>query len=329
MASIPLTWSPSSEPLVSVVVIFLNEEAFLLEAIESVKAQYYTNWELILVDDGSTDASSAIAKRQATAHPGRIRYLTHPGRENRGKSRSRNLGVDAAAGHFISYLDADDLWLPEKLERQVALAAEHPEARIVYGPLRLWSSWTGDPGDQDRDGLYGIHGDGLTLEVNRLYRPPELLALFLEHKDLVPSGALFEKDLFHEVGGAEESFRDHYEDAVAMAKMCLRANVYCADDSWYLYRQHPERTWSSAGHAPLRLRYLDWANDYLTYQQITNPILQRAVRRGRRSVTKPRLHQVDVTARRALGLARRMATAAGRGRLGAMALLSIQGRRSE
>lgn len=286
-------------PLVSVVVIFLDEDAHLPAAIDSVKAQSYPHWELLLVDDGSSDASGSIARREAAADP-RVTYLTHPDGENRGKSRSRNLGVGAATGHYVAYLDADDIWLPEKLERQVALAAAHPRARMVFGPLRRWFSWTGDPVDADRDDQYGIHGDGITLEMNRLYDPPELVALFLEHKDLVPSGALFERELFREVGGAEDSFRDHYEDAVVMVKMCLRATVYCADDSWYLYRQHPDRPWSAREHAPLRLEFLDWARDYVSRYEISDPSVAQALRRGRRGVAHPHVNRLERVARRAL-----------------------------
>ena len=84
--------------LVSAVIIFFNEERFLEEAIESVRAQTYTNWELLLVDDGSTDGSSACARRHAAAEPGRVRYLEHPGRVNLGMSAARNLGIRGGAG---------------------------------------------------------------------------------------------------------------------------------------------------------------------------------------------------------------------------------------
>lgn len=300
-----MTVERSDEPLVSVIVIFLNEETHLAEAIDSVRAQTHEAWELILVDDGSTDASSAMAKQIAADHSGRIMYLEHPGHENLGMSQSRNIGVDAAGGHYIAYLDADDMWLPQKLERQLMLMADEPEARIVYGPLHRWFSWSSDPADTGRDDLYGIHGDGLTLEVNRLYRPPELVALFLEHKDLVPSGALFERDLFIEVGGAEPSFHGDYEDAVVFVKMCLRAAAYCADDSWYLYRQHSNRSWSDADHSPRRLRFLDWTAEYLEQEDLGHPMLERALRRGRRKITNPHRHRIERTARRGMRLIRR------------------------
>ena len=118
---------PRSLPLVSAVVIFLDERPFLAEAIESVKAQTYGNWELLLVDDGSTDGSSEVASQAAAAASGRVRYLQHAGHRNLGMSASRNLGIEQARGEYVAFLDGDDVWLPEKLERQVALLEARPE----------------------------------------------------------------------------------------------------------------------------------------------------------------------------------------------------------
>jgi glycosyltransferase involved in cell wall biosynthesis len=101
-----------SLPLVSVIIIFLDEERFIQEAIESVFAQTYSHWELLLVDDGSKDASTQIARRCAETNPGRVRYLEHEDHRNRGMSASRNLGLQHAKGDFIAFLDADDVWLP-------------------------------------------------------------------------------------------------------------------------------------------------------------------------------------------------------------------------
>ncbi len=83
----------NDRPFVSAIVIFLNENRFLQEAIESIFAQTYDHWELLLVDDGSTDESSDIALRYAERHPEKVRYLEHAGHENRGMSVSRNLGI--------------------------------------------------------------------------------------------------------------------------------------------------------------------------------------------------------------------------------------------
>src|SRR5215475_5728613 len=98
------------QPLVSVVIIFLNAECFIQEAIESVFAQAYPAWELLLVDDGSSDASTTIAQRYAEQHRHQVRCLEHPGHANRGMSASRNLGIRNARGPYIAFLDADDVW---------------------------------------------------------------------------------------------------------------------------------------------------------------------------------------------------------------------------
>ena len=102
-------------PLVSVVTIFFNGERFLADAIESVLAQRFDRWELLLVDDGSTDGSTAIARGYASAHPDRIRYLEHDQHANLGMSPSRNVGIRASSAPYVAFIDADDVWLPAKL----------------------------------------------------------------------------------------------------------------------------------------------------------------------------------------------------------------------
>ncbi len=107
--------------LVSVVISFLNEENFLTEAIDSVIKQDYPCWELLLVDDGSTDKSTGIAKIYAAQNPDKIKYLEHEGHLNKGLSASRNMGINQAKGELVALLDADDVWLPNKLSHQVAI----------------------------------------------------------------------------------------------------------------------------------------------------------------------------------------------------------------
>ncbi len=293
----------SQRPLVSVVVIFCNEIDFLAEAVESVYHQTVNDWELVLVDDGSVDGSTDVARGFAADRPRQVRFVDHAEHRTLGMSASRNAGVEAADGRYIAYLDADDRWLPEKLERQLAAFAEHPEVGIVYGPLTRWYSWTGRPEDQGRDDLYGIHGDGYTLPTPRLFQPPELVALFIRHKDLVPSGAMFERALFLSAGGAEAAFTDNYEDAVAFVKMGLQAAVYCDHRAWYLYRQYPspEDRRRRAVNRPdaarvrgdaARLRFLQWVEQYLATNRIEDPSLARSLRAARRQVLHPRRHRL-------------------------------------
>jgi glycosyltransferase involved in cell wall biosynthesis len=304
-------------PEVTVVVIFHNEAAHLHEAITSVAAQTFDRWELVLVDDGSSDASTGIARHWAVEHPDRIRYLDHPGHANRGMSASRNRGVAAARGRYIAYLDGDDTWLAEKLEQQVRLRRQHPTARLVYGPLIRWRSWREPgPAEPTDDDLYGLQGDGVTLTPNRLYRPPELVNLMIEHKDLVPSGALFDRDLFLAVGGAEEAFTASYEDAVVFAKMCFVADAYLADQSWYRYRQRADHGQPAAESAASRVRFLNWVESYAANQDLVVPGLDRALRRARRQLRRPGWHRAIGRAER-LGRGRSKGSPAVRGAAGA------------
>ena len=83
-------------------IIFWEAERFLEEAIESVVAQTYASWELLLVDDGSRDGSTAIARRYVRRFPDRMRYLEHPGHANLGMSASRNLGIRHSRGSYVA-----------------------------------------------------------------------------------------------------------------------------------------------------------------------------------------------------------------------------------
>ena len=116
--------------LVSVIMPLHNDEQYLRDAVESVISQSYTNWELLIVDDCSTDASPCIIEEYCRQDE-RIRIFKT---ENPSGSPTlpRNIGIEQSGGGYISFLDSDDQWLPNKLERQVACFEEHPDAVIVY-----------------------------------------------------------------------------------------------------------------------------------------------------------------------------------------------------
>jgi len=111
------------QPLVSVIIPVYNREKFLAAAIDSVFSQTYRPIQVIIVDDGSTDRSGAIARSYKD-----VEYIYQ---ENQGVSVARNKGVDAAQGEFIAFLDSDDLWLPHKLETQIKYMLQHPEVDIT------------------------------------------------------------------------------------------------------------------------------------------------------------------------------------------------------
>lgn len=110
------------EDLVSIIVPVYNSEEYLAETLDSVRRQTYCNWELLLVDDCSTDASAEII-RTYMEKDDRIRYI--PLTVNSGAAVARNTGLHASNGRYIAYLDADDLWYPRKLERQLAFLQEN------------------------------------------------------------------------------------------------------------------------------------------------------------------------------------------------------------
>ncbi len=109
--------SGETTPLVSIITPLYNAEAFIAETIGSVMKQTYTNWEQLIVDDASSDNSLAIALELAAKEP-RIRIESLS--ENKGAAYCRNRAAEMAQGSFIAFLDSDDLWHPEKLERQLA-----------------------------------------------------------------------------------------------------------------------------------------------------------------------------------------------------------------
>jgi glycosyltransferase involved in cell wall biosynthesis len=300
----------SNKPLVSAIIIFLNAGQFIQEAIESVFAQTYGAWELLLVDDGSTDTSTAIAQRYVRQNPARIRYLEHDGHQNRGMSASRNVGVLNAMGEYIALLDADDVWLPEKLEQQVAILGAQAEAAMVYGPTQYWYSWTGKPEDIGRDAMRPTGAP-----ANRLLKPPTLLPLFLREVAFTPAtcSVLIRRASITRIGGFEERFRGLYEDQAFFYKLCLAEPVFVTSACWDRYRQHAD-SWcavaQSAGeynerepHAA-RLTFLNWLAEYLSKQGIKDaevwqalqqalwpyrhPLLDRLLRRSRRRVRRIR-----------------------------------------
>ena len=268
-------------PLVSIVTIFLNEQRFLREAIESVLAQTSKHWELLLIDDGSSDGSADIAREYAGQYPGRVRYLSHDGQRNRGKSISRNLGLHEARGEYLTFLDADDVFRPEKVERQSAILSAEPVA-MVYGPSTYWYQWNGT-----QDGAPCDSTSRLGVASDRLYSPPDLITQFLRDGGSVPciSGLTVQRSVALEVGGFDEQIDDLFEDQVFIAKICALYPVFVESGCWDLYRQHPASTSQQAivsgQYHPTRpneshRKYLIWLQRHLADAGALNPDLHAA-----------------------------------------------------
>lgn len=271
------------QSLVSIIVPFLNAEKFMQEAIESVFAQTYDNWELLLVDDGSTDRSTQIALSYAKDYASKVHYLEHAGHQNRGQSASRNLGIHQGKGEYIAFLDADDVWLPDKLKEQVAILKAQPEAGMVYGASLYWSSWTENSEDIQRDYMAK-----LGVEADTLIRPLTLLTLSLESTAPTPcpSNILLRRMVVEDVVGFEEILTfGMYEDQAFLAKIYLNTPVFVASGYWDKYRQHADSCVSVMTRAGQKysagLFYLKWLSHYLADRGVKNDELWQALRKKR------------------------------------------------
>ena len=177
----------AGEPLVSVVIPTYNREPMLREAVESVFAQTYANWELIVVDDGSTDGTTAYL--DALGPRARVIHQAHSGNP----ALLRNLGIGAATGQYVAFLDADDRWLPSKLELQVQA--------LLTNPARQWGY----------TGLSRIDGAGRALPLLNgvMWHPRSgwILSNLLSIDAIVTtSGVIASRALLSAVGGFDESF---------------------------------------------------------------------------------------------------------------------------
>ena len=259
----------NSQPLVSAIIIFLNGEKFLEEAINSVIEQTYTNWELLLVDDGSTDNSGAIATKYVETWKGKIKYLHHDNHVNKGMSATRNLGIKHARGEYIGFLDADDIWLPDKLVAQVAIFNIYPQCEMVYGRTQIWYSWTGKPEDVKKD-----HFFPLGVKPNTIVAPPKIVVLILENKVQSPTtcNVLIKKTVFEKAGLFMENFKGMFEDAAFFCKAALFVSSYVSESIWARYRQHDESCSSIASTTnkdeQARYNFLKWFKSYLHSNKI-------------------------------------------------------------
>ncbi len=261
------------QPLVTVIMIFFNAEKFMQEAIESVFAQSYANWELLLVDDGSSDESTQLARRYAQEHPEHVRYLEHPGHHNHGMSATRNLGVRNARGTYVAFIDADDFWFPHKLERQVAILESEPRAEMVYGATQYWYGWTNQPEDHAKDYI-----PELGVEYQTVAEPPSLIPLlhpFGTGTAPCPSDLMIRRKTIEQLGGFEEHFQgkfQFFEDQAFLAKMYLNHPVFVSNECWDKHRYHPESCHSvvtSSGESDsVRLYFLNWVQQYLAGQGV-------------------------------------------------------------
>ncbi len=176
-------------PTVSICIPAFKAERFLRETLESVRAQTFTDWELIITEDGSRDGTESVVTTFAASVPQPVRYTRHD--SNRGLPATRNTGLALARGEWLALLDADDLWLPEHLTRCLAAAPASGPA-LIFGGSSVFDSDTGTELLRREPPPDRLHDLGGALHDGRLV--------------IQPAAAMFNRAAFTAVGGFDPGF---------------------------------------------------------------------------------------------------------------------------
>ncbi|HSM56924.1 MAG TPA: glycosyltransferase [Candidatus Sulfomarinibacteraceae bacterium] len=211
------------KPHVSVIIPTYNRAAWLAEAMSSVRAQTYTDYELIIADDGSNDNTAQVAAQWAGSEPGpaaRYLRLAHSGRP----AVARNRALARARGRLVAFLDDDDVWMPRKLERQVRHMRQNPDAGLVYGDVRF----------RRADG--SLSAPVLTRAQKR---SGNLFSALLRDCFIFPSTVLVRRDLLQAAGGFDEELRSA-EDYGLWLRLAHAAPVAFQPEPHTIIRRHQD-----------------------------------------------------------------------------------------
>lgn len=224
---------------VSVLMSVYNGEAYLREAVDSVLSQTERDIELVVVNDGSTDATDAIIRSYTDP---RIRYLNLP---HQGRVPALNAGIAACGGQFVAILDADDICMPDRLEKQIAA--------MSVGGLALCGSWAETVGED-------------SLAVGTMTYPPvgerRIRLYSLAHNPFIHSTIMIRRDALVSVGGYRP-FRYGVEDYELWTRIIYRYKVDNLPEKLVKYRIHSAQTTRRVNYQmrlnALRVRLLAWA----------------------------------------------------------------------
>jgi len=225
--------TPTAEPLVSIILPVLNGSRFLRECLDSVFSQTFRSFEVIVIDDGSTDHTAVIAAEYA---------VTLIRQANQGQAVARNRGAAIARGRYLAFLDHDDYWNPRRLEAAVAALEGRPECALTYSDVDVMD----EQSNVTQHALLAHFGD----------HPKRSLRHCLE-RDLyfVPSSVTVRRSVFSELGGFDESLRG-YEDEEFCVRLFKQAPVYFIPETLVKWRQHPAGTSRSRHFLKSRIGYL-------------------------------------------------------------------------
>ena len=235
----------SAAPEISILMTAFNTAKYLAEALDSIVQQKTARtWEVLFVDDGSTDRSLEIACDYARSFPACVRVFTHADGGNRGISASRNLGLRHASGALLTFLDSDDVWLPHHLEEQAALLDRMPNVTMVYAGAERWVDFS-SPFDESTSRGAGWGSNYLppltpACEPAGLLPRGRLLQWFRTDESLAPCicTVMLRTAAARAVGGFCNAFRGLYDDQTFHAKIALNYDIYAHDICVARYRQH-------------------------------------------------------------------------------------------
>lgn len=210
----------TATPLVSVVIPVYNGAKYIQTALNSVVAQTYNNYEIIVIDDGSTDDT----RQKLQPYKDKIRYIYQ---ENQGSAAARNVGIDLAKGELIAFLDADDFWaMPEKLAKQVTCFKNNPSLGCINTGWKI----VDDAGKHIKT-------------VQPWHKAPQLdLETWLKKKCVRTSAMVFRKEWLEKVGGFDEELRQSHDVDLILRLSLAGCETIWLKEETVCYRQHEENT---------------------------------------------------------------------------------------
>lgn len=207
---------------ISIIIPLYNGSRYISQTIESIICQTYTDWEIVVVNDGSTDNSLDIINKIAEKIPDKITILTIP---NSGISTARNIGVSSSKGQYIAFIDQDDIWIASKLEKQVKFM-EASKAELTFTNVIIIDD-------------KGISTSNISvLELNKYDNSGTNTFKTLLFNNFIPiSSIMIRRSLFNYIGGFDPKYK-YAEDFDLVLRSSLIAYIDYIDEPLLLYREH-------------------------------------------------------------------------------------------
>jgi len=249
--------------LVSAIIPCYNQGQYAREAVQSVMSQTIGDIECLVIDDGSIEESQTILSELPAEFGDRCKVLTHPNGENRGVAASRNLGIDLAKGDYIAFLDADDAWLPEKLELQIdALQKSNDHIGMVFSDFYICDS--PDPlipmtaQSLQRNPFFSkiskmFQGEKTSTLKTLLFHPPERMFNWVQSPTPLIKRDYFDLGLRF-IGPPRLSVQ--YEDYLMWLMLSFHCEFIALSDPLAIYRIHKDQLISRFHHKNHRIKYL-------------------------------------------------------------------------